>query len=473
MSTEAEIKKIPLGLISALFLAGLFVVITTAYVNIGIIAMDDYTDIIARIVPAGVQDNSHLIAASGIRTPIPSILLAKLAGFAQSIGLRDPANQLRFVLILLGTWSYAAGAFAAITLFRSRRRWETAAALFLMGFYFLSPLALTRPMFESLCAPFLVLSALSGQHYLESKRPIQLVIALILLTAASLFRFQAGVCILALVALPFLTRRPKDLLFLAATASLCFLTTGLFDLWLRGEFHASLKAYLHYNLNYSSTYGMTPFYTFGLLLVVMTIPPFFFSRYAGFRWRTGYRGLLVPLLYFILFVVAHSVVPHKEERFMIPILPLFLILLAPLAAYFIEKKAKIRIGIFLGLNFILLFLTSYNIAQNNVVELGIFLHQHPKIHTVKSVGSTLVLTPQAYIARDIEWKAFDSKMEGCQSVVVCRSDLVAQVPELEKNFELIRAFKPGFLESILVRLNPSKNFRRGSIELFAPKGCGL
>jgi hypothetical protein len=44
-------------------------------------------------------------------------------------------------------------------------------------------------------------------------------------------------------------------------------------------------------------------------------------------WREA-RGLRLVWLPFFMFVIAHMLIPHKEERFMAPALPLFLVLVA-------------------------------------------------------------------------------------------------------------------------------------------------
>src|SRR5262249_16464711 len=59
---------------------------------------------------------------------------------------------------------------------------------------------------------------------------------------------------------------------------------------------------------------------------LLTIPPATIVLVPA-MWRTA-RPLTLVWLPWILFVIAHMIVPHKEERFMAPALPLFLVMLA-------------------------------------------------------------------------------------------------------------------------------------------------
>jgi hypothetical protein len=456
------------------FIAGLLFVIATGLVNIGIFALDDYPEIIARIIPAGRVSVPDLIAGAGFRSPLPALAVAQLAHGARALGASSPDWQLRLVLAFLGAWSFTAVCIAARIIFGDSPK--TIIAILFAGFYFINPFAFTRPMFESLGTPYLVLSAALACAYLRSQKLRTLLGALALLTVASLFRFQAGACLPVLFLLPVMIKRWRHLGWLALGAVAAFLLTGSIDLFLRGQFHASLRAYLQYNLSYSNAFGVTPFYTYALLFFGMSIPPLLLSRYRGFHWREEFAPELPVLLYFLAFVTIHSIVPHKEERFMLPAVPLFLFLLTPLMYYFWTRRAYSRLIAFGAINGILLVLASFNIAQNNVVGLGVFLNRHPEITKVQFVGSSLVITPTAYVGRDLVWEpvelsaAVDGATHGaCDAVVICRQDIA---PEgLGPNYREIEKFSPGVLEAILIRLNPRRNLRRGTIQVYQSQTC--
>ena len=475
-----------------LFLGGLLMYLATAVVNIGFIALDDYESGIAPVVPAQAQNPAEFIRGSDFRSPIPTLTLLGISKVAYFLGVEDPANQYRVVLAVLALFSFGMNAWFGAKHFRlaqPRENLYQAVVLFLVGFYFLCPLFMTRPMIEALAAPFLTASSYFACAYFKEKENIakrlgQLLGALFFLTLASLYRFQAGVCLLALILTVLAARKPRDLFLLFRTGAILFIATGLLDWALKGGFHTTLMAYLRFNLANSSSFGTSPFYMFLLLFLGISLPPVFLSRYRNLNWVEEYLPLLPAVLYFAVFVLGHSLIPHKEERFMVPILPLFLIVLTPLATYLFRahqtgQGSKWRLRYFLFFNFLLLGLASFNIAQNNIVGMARFIHRHPGITSVLGIEDTLVLFPRAFILhsitdRPINWEELKSVSgTGCHEVLAVRHEFAARTLATLPSFHTIAEFQPGFLEALAVKLNPRHNARRGAIELMAPKSCSF
>jgi len=448
--------------------------VATAIVNVGIIAVDDYTMAIAPIIPAQNHSVAQIINDAGFRSAVPTLILFSLSRLALNLGLNDPANQFRFVLVILGVASFLIQATFGAKQFKETEQKKI--FVFLIGFYFACPLFFTRPMIEALSAPFITVSAYCARGYWESPKKAPLALATIFLAIASLFRFQVGVCVLALIAVVLLRKRHRDLPWLVLVGATCFVVSGLIDWRLRGSFHYSLLSYLKYNLALSSTFGTTPFYSFALLFLGLSFPPVLFRRFPGFEWKKEYGQLLPTLIYFVAFVISHSLVPHKEERFMIPVLPLFLVLLTPMVEHLLRKGFfQWRVAYFVVLNFLLLGLASFNIAQKNVVGLAIYLQQHPHIDSIFSVEDTLLyLFPTAFISRKVEHRGvksseLDKLRPTCRQAVALRSDY--NTPQLNTQFKQLAAFSPGILEWIVVKLNPGQNSRRAAVELWVSKDC--
>ena len=462
-----------------LFFLGLSIYLATALRNIGFIALDDYSELIDVVIPAGRSSFRTIIENSGVRSPLPGLLVAAVGRMAPALGIAQPVHQLRFLLVFFGALAFCLHGVFAYKHFRlvpEQTDQAACTALFLVSFYFLCPLFLTRLMFESLSAPFLTVSSYFACRYYQNRRLRCLLWSCLFLAVASVFRFQLGVCFLALVTVVLVSRRVRDLLALGFMGLGLFFLTGGIDLILRGQFHAALRAYVDYNLHYSSTYGISAFYLYALLFFGMTLPPTLF-----FGWDTKALkrewGILFPAAaYFLFFFVCHSLVPHKEERFVIPVLPLFLILMVPIATQLRQQtRGRWRLWYFLCLNFSLLFLTSFNIAQNNVVSLAVFLEKRPEISTILDYRDSIVFFPTAFIRRKLSMQQVteipspDSMT--CQSVLVVRKSLKGVSLERLNALEQANEFHPGILEKLLVVLNPSKNERRDTLTVYARKDC--
>jgi hypothetical protein len=214
-----------------------------------------------------------------------------------------------------------------------------------------------------------------------------------------------------------------------------------------------------------------------IVFLGLTFPPFLFSKYKGFPWRRKYERLLPVLFFFFSFFIAHSLSPHKEERFMIPVLPLFFILVTPLVEFVLAGSGRRwRLGYFVPLNLVLLFFTSFNTAQRNIVGLCLYLDQHESIKKVIGVEDTLVLFPSAFITRSIKHVGItvgelEKHQYSCQDAIAVRKDVREAHPEIESKFTKVTEFTPGILEHLLVKINPKRNGRRGPIELYANPEC--
>lgn len=459
---------------TGLSLLALVLFALTGFWNIGIIALDDYAQIIAWMVPAQDINLDELIATSGFRSPLPPLMLVAVTKALHSMGVQSPILQLRIVLMFLGMLNVAVGIFAARRLFAGREKLALLAAL-LWSFYFVMPLFLTRPMIESLCTPYLVLSALFATFYYRTGRVADIGWATFFLVVASLFRFQAGVCVLALAATLVLRFRWQALLCAVSVGAVGVWVTGYVDLVLKGGFHTSLFQYVEFNRAHSSAFGVTPFYTYLLLFVGLSFPPVLVNRYSKMDWKAAYKPLLPWMMYFVVFLVVHSMIPHKEERFMIPALPFFLFLIVPMVAYLWEQGKRRRFYWAGALNVVLLIAVVINIPQYNVIGMVQYLEAHDDINSVVSVDKSIILFPEAYLSRDVEISEVgaiskDSQAR-CDEVYAFRMDKLNRLDSVDLPLKRIATFVPGPLEALIVKANPGKNARRGPLHLYGRAEC--
>ena len=455
----------------------------TALTNQGIVAIDDYAFVTRRFLPAQAHSVSSIVGAAGFRSPVPLVMQYGLARLALWLGLDHPLDQLRFDLFVLGLLGFGLMAWAGHTLFAAypetdRRQHRLLYAL-LLGFYFLAPVAFTRPMVESLAAPWVVFSAAAGAVYFREGRRDWLAVSVLGTSIAAMMRPQAGVVFLALPVLVWIRRRWSDFAVLAAAAVMGFVVTGLVDLALTGGFHQSLRTYARFNVANSSTFGIGPWYMFVLLLAGLTLPPVFLARYRGLDWKGRFQPLLPVLLMFGVFLVAHSVVPHKEERFVIPALPLFLVLMTPLAVHLLDAAGqRWRVMLFAIVNGVALVLLVSSPIQRTVIGVAEWLDHRPEVKSVV-LAQNEVLMPWAFIAHPVARRVglLESDLAGggpadCSRVVVSLATSKAtERVEASGRFRPVARFSPGPLEAAVVWINPRHNARRGPIMVFAPSAC--
>ncbi|MFM8269466.1 MAG: hypothetical protein ACKN9V_04685, partial [Pseudomonadota bacterium] len=272
------------------WIAGLLLTLSVGYLNHGIIALDDYSEGFARFIPAQNITYQENMDSSGIRLPFQSLLLLFLSKCALGLGLNQPTDQLRFVLMLIGALVFCAHTCTARSFFKDSR--ERMIALTLTSFYFILPLIYSRPLIENLSGAFVSLAAFCAFKFYREERSQWVGFSVFFISLAALFRFQSGICILALPLLFFIKPSKSAWFVFLLSCLLGLLGTGLLDLFLTGGFHRSLFAYVDYNIHHASSYGTTPFYTFLLLFLGLSIPPAFLGRYRGFQWKERYSDLL-------------------------------------------------------------------------------------------------------------------------------------------------------------------------------------
>ena len=455
-----------------IFYGGIALAVLTGLSNLGIIAIDDYLHGFANMIPAQAPLNAADVFG-GIHPILPKLLLRALAQVPYSLGVADPFWQLRIALGVLGAIVFLIQFYAARVLFGLSREGDFAA--FMLAFYFALPLFSTRPMIETVCMPLLTLSGAYAARYGRGDSRAYLLLALLFVVLASLMRFQAGVCFFVLPCLVFWQKRREDWgVFLLCVLG-AFVLSGLPDVLYRGQFHGQLREYIRYNMAFSGEhFGRMPFYVFFVLAFALTLPPAFLSRYQGMDWKKTYRGMGAVLGYVLVFLVAHSLSPHKEDRFIVPVLPLLLFSLVPMAVWLWDHGSVWRRWYFLGLNGFLLLLTCTNVPQKNLIGLAAWLSSHPEVRQVDYVNQSLIFHPQAFLVDKRDWNSRGGWKEyentDCSRPVVVRSDI--SIDETwHSRFREITRFEPGWIERALVRANP-KNARRGPLVLYIPRSCG-
>lgn len=306
----------------------------------GFHARDDYFHLLAPALGWLANPNFDWLQsdlpAAGARSFLgPKLIYAFLLVLRQ-LGLQDPETILRCVHAALGTYSLLtiAGVYLLSKTLTDNKQ-TIAIATWLSALHFAMPYAGTRLLIEAMAMPPLVF----GLAYVAKQRLPDIAFGGFLIAVACWFRFQIGIAAIGLAVGLFWMSRNQDLpgakrfngsirqvLALALGGGLGVFLQGIFDYVTT---HAFLGPVLeNFKLNLSPHEELTRSGTFSYLFIfaALTLPPVTVVI-AQPLWRAFTRHWVVafPLAFF---VVSHSLIGHKEERFMLPVLPLFLLLLA-------------------------------------------------------------------------------------------------------------------------------------------------
>ena len=137
-------------------------------------------------------------------------------------------------------------------------------------------------------------------------------------------RYQNGLIACALLAILASERRFKDAAWFAVGAASIGMLGGLLDWFTWGAPFAAFKKYLYFNLKKSGDkFGRYPFLYY-VSVAWSAVGPTVLLLIAGLLWSAR----LAPKLFLIVagYVLVHCAIPHKEFRFIMPVVPLALAL---------------------------------------------------------------------------------------------------------------------------------------------------
>ena len=259
--------------------------------------------------------------ASHIRPTVQVYLFSAFVVTCRFLNVSDPYAQLTVLRVLMGLAGFALFNAMAIHAFRTNRR-VLYLVLLLLNFSWLLPY--TRAMFSSEMASSL---AFFGAVLLYERRGNSLVSVLLtglLFSLAFYFRFQmafglAGFGLWLLV----VEKKFRNLLPLAVGFGIGLMINVLLDYQFYHELVFTPYDYFRVNITEgkAADFGTSgPLYYVVMLFLVMGAPTlsFFLIYYVAKRVGSVYRQ---PLFFAVLFfIIGHSFVGHKEERFLFPIL---------------------------------------------------------------------------------------------------------------------------------------------------------
>lgn len=305
----------------------------------------------------------------------------------KTIGIVEPKTLMVMVRLLHALWSLLVvriGYRIALRLSNERIAWHT--GLFLALFYFM-PFLSVRNLVEVTCIPFLMLGC--WQLLRPQDRPTlqHALIAGIWIGLAVNVRFQT-LFFAAGPGLAFLLQRrvPQALVYGLGVALPLLVIQSAVDLFLWGRPFAEIAEYVLYNMANTTTYFDQPWYNYLLLLLGIFIPLFSMAVFFGFFRRSAPLLIWLPVL---LFLAIHSYFPNKQERFLLPMVPLFFVLgyvsweqWRMASAWWTQRKWLWHGTLYFtwSINTIALLLLCFSYSKRSRVEAMVAVRNIPDVH---------------------------------------------------------------------------------------------
>lgn len=398
-------------------------------------------------------------------------------------GIEDPQTAMFLIRLLHAIYSLLIVYYGfKITEILSNREIAKKVGLLLALFWAL-PFLSVRNLVEVVCIP----PIMAGFYYtLNSRdRSLSALIAGLWFGLAFAFRYQT-LTIAGMVGLMLLFQKEfrQSVYFTFGFLLSAILIQGGADVFAWGYPFASFIKYVNYNISHGQAYTTGPWYNYTLLVIGALIPPISIFLIYGF-WKKG-KKILIIFLPVLMFFILHSIFPNKQERFILPVIPLILLLgVIGWEEYIINssfwsrhrRALKSIWAWFWIINTILLFLFSTYYSKKSRVE-AMYTLYGKDVSGVILVGGKIGATqpplfytgvyplPTFVFNNDEEVltaKATFDTMSGHPNYAVFfgSEDLDKRVRHIESSLDLKllleRKIEPSFLDYVFYKLNPKYN----------------
>ncbi|MFZ5627508.1 MAG: glycosyltransferase family 39 protein [Spirochaetota bacterium] len=449
-----------------------------AFYNYTPTAEDDYANIIEPALKH--YQTGEQISTELYRLPIlPKVFFAFLAPLKIG-GVTDTTLLVSWGLFCLGLISLA-GVWAFYQLVRQVMPGREKAAGWLYAGHFLLPFFSTRAFQESLTLTTVPLALYFLYH--PARPPARLFLAGLFIGLTVIFRFQAAILAVTLFAyLCYEVLRRKTsvrqlIAFVCGGLGALLLLVGL-DL---AEGRAALSTPLEYvRINFignvvSQSYGAAPWHTYLTLLTVVFIPPFSFILLVPFF--RAMRSDMLSTICLTVFLVLHSMIGNKLERFMLPIVPFFFLLtLRGLWQSESSRPIKFAWRGFIVLNLLILVPITLSRSQLNTIHAAQYLANSARPLLLYRID----LWKQAYMtfAKPVPASYADAAglAAGLKSTAAPEADLLSlgtipaetqkEITDAGYQCSPATTFEPSWQEKIVIYLNPRFNARRDTSVLY-------
>ncbi|MCX6141564.1 MAG: glycosyltransferase family 39 protein [Candidatus Kapabacteria bacterium] len=423
-------------------------------------------------------------APPGHSVAYPAMLFGLLTA-CTGLGITDPQTQMLVMRLLHALFATLAIPLAAAIARRVGTEESARAAAFLVAVFWILPFLSVRNLIEVVCIPPLML----GTFLVIRRQTIRdVIVAGLAFSIAFMFRYHTAILPATFIVVLAYQREWRMNIVLGLSFVICIsLTQGLIDLAVWGRFLAAPLTYWQNFVTGTDQYTQGPFYQYAALLVGLLLPPaslmllwkVFTDKRPALRFE-----LVLPI---VLFVIAHSFIANKQERFIIPILPLLVVAVAvawtdrPTAQTSSAAARRWSTALwwwFWIFNSILLALFTFSYSKRSRVESLTYLSHLPNVKLVAVIARDGVFVPSFYLGRgiphytvstDTTSTSWDSLHARTPTHVVfyditSRDLLLSRVDSiLPGRLEALTEVDPGLLDATLHWLNPKGNKNETSV----------
>ncbi len=285
----------------------------------------------------------------------------------------------------------------------------------LLALLWMFPFISVRNLVEFTCVPFLFWGTWILINDEKRRNPFfQGLLAGLILGIAFCMRFQSMVYIGGIgLGLLILGRWKEAITTGIGVLITAFLLLATIDIYVWGYPFAELLEYIDYNMHSYAEYNIGPWYQYILVIILALIPPISFFLIFGFFYAfiKAWRKYLLIFLPVLLFLIFHSYYPGKQERFILPLIPFFIIAGTAGWYYFLQKSrfwagkmALLRSswGFFWLINIILLLVISTTYSKRARVESMCYLSKYQDIDNIMVENSNkdgINLLPMYYLGQ--------------------------------------------------------------------------
>jgi len=401
----------------------------------------------------------------------------------ESLGITDPQIKMTFVRFIHAFYSMLIVIFGYM-ITKQISDHETASKVGLvLALFWILPFMSVRNLVEVVCIPPIMIAF---YFTLKEENAKNWYISGLFFGLSFVLRYQIFIIIGGVIIVLIVLKKFRILaIFTAGLLTSILLVEGLVNLIVWGSPFSPIINYITYNIRARYGYVTGPWYSYLLLLLGVLIPPAsIFMLYGFLRSWKKWTILFWPTFLFLIF---HSYFPNKQERFILPVLPLLIILgFAGFEEYvkksrFWQTKDRLLKGCWLWfwvINIILLIVVTFTYSKKNRIETLYYLSSKKDIEGIiwESHHKATPFIPVFYLNQDIPFYKYpqsrsidDIKEEIISSgntfpnyiIFLGEKGIDNRVQGFEKEFSasltLERQIYPSFIDAVLYRLNPSKN----------------